>query len=197
MQVNHAGRISGLSAVLLTGLLMCMTVVESRAASPFDPVDIGLLSLGGRATYFNPKDGDDRWLGGAQARLHLFEYFAIEGSVDYHQSDIGDTRVHSYPVQASGMIYPLGIRRISPFIMGGGGWYYTTVTGPGNFDETQNRFGVHAGGGAQVFLSNHFSFDATYRYIWLEDIKTRDASLQNKNFEGNGHMVTIGLNYHF
>jgi hypothetical protein len=49
------------------------------------------------------------------------------------------------PVQVSALIYPFGTMRLAPFILGGGGWYYSTVKGPGNFDDTQNRFGFHAG----------------------------------------------------
>ncbi len=184
--------IAALAMVVLIG-----TAQESRADGVFDPVDVGLLSLGGRATYYDPKEGDARWFGGAQARLHLGRYFAVEGSADYRQTDIGDTRVRTYPVQVSALIYPFGLRRISPFLLGGGGWYYTSVEGPGNFDDTQNRFGLHAGGGLQFFLNNHFSLDGTYRYIWLESVESKNVSLDDKKFKDNGHMITIGLNYHF
>ena len=33
-------------------------------------VDIGFFSVGGRATYFDPKEGDAKWFGGAQLRIH-------------------------------------------------------------------------------------------------------------------------------
>jgi opacity protein-like surface antigen len=134
----------------------------------FEQIDIGLLSIGGRATYVDPKDGSSRWFGGGQVRLHPSRYFAFEGSVDYRRNDIGDTRVHSYPVMVSALIYPLGTTRLAPFLLGGGGWHYTTVKGPGGFDDTQNRFGAHAGGGLQFFFNKHVSIDSTYRYIWLE-----------------------------
>jgi opacity protein-like surface antigen len=161
-------------------------------------VDIGLLSIGGRAMYYDPKDGEANWYGGAQVRLHPWHYFAIEGSADYRRNDFaGSTRVHSYPVQVSALIYPLGTTRIAPFILGGGGWYYTTVTGPGNFDNTQNRFGLHAGGGLQFFLNRHVSIDSTYRYIWLEKVQSKDQNIVDKKFNDNGHMITIGLNLHF
>ena len=70
----------------------------------FEQIDIGLLSIGGRATYVDPKDGSSRWFGGGQVRLHPSRYFAFEGSVDYRRNDIGDTRVHSYPVMVSALI---------------------------------------------------------------------------------------------
>ena len=125
--------------------------------SLFKQMDIGLLSIGGRATYTDPNDGSSRWFGGAQVRLHASRYFALEGSADYRRNDIGDTRVHSYPVMVSALIYPLGTTRLAPFLLGGGGWHYTTVKGPGGFSDTQNRFGAHAGGGLQFFFNNHVS----------------------------------------
>ena len=160
-------------------------------------VDIGFFSLGGRATYWDQKDGSDRWFGGAQVRLHPSHYFAIEGSADYRREKFDGTKTHTYPVQASLLIYPLGTTRLAPFILGGGGWYYTTVDGPGNFSDTQNRFGAHAGGGLQLFLTDHISVDGTYRYIWLEKLESKNASLDDKKFDSNGHMITIGLNFHF
>ncbi|MBX3300697.1 MAG: porin family protein [Nitrospira sp.] len=170
---------------------------KAGAESIFDDVDVGLFSIGGRGTYFDPKEGDGEWFGGAQVRVHPIRFLAVEGSVDYRRNDFGDTRVHSYPVQGSLMIYPLGLKRIAPFILGGGGWYYTTVTGPGNFDDTQQRFGGHVGGGMQVFINKHFSADASYRHIWLEKIESQNVSLDDKKFDDTGHMITVGLNFHF
>lgn len=170
---------------------------KAEAESIFDDVDVGLFSIGGRGTYFDPNEGDGQWYGGAQVRVHPIRFLAVEGSVDYRKNDFGDTRVHSYPVQGSLMIYPLGLKRIAPFILGGGGWYFTSVTGPGDFDDTQQRFGGHVGGGVQVFISKHFSADASYRHIWLEKIQSRNASLEDKKFDDTGHMITVGLNFHF
>ncbi len=187
-------------AAMFLGLIMPApppSHAQDRDGGLFDQVDIGLLSIGGRAMYFDPKDGSSEWYGGAQVRLHPSHYFAIEGSADYRRNDFNGTRVHSYPVQVSLLLYPLGTTRLAPFLLGGGGWYYTTVDGPGNFDDTQNRFGAHAGGGLQLFVSRRISLDSTYRYIWLEDIQSRDANIVDKDFRDHGHMVTIGLNIHF
>jgi hypothetical protein len=163
----------------------------------FKQMDIGRFSIGGRATWFDPHDGQSRWFGGGQVRVYPFKYLAFEGSVDYRRQDMDGTRIHTYPVQVSALIYPLGTTRLSPFLLGGGGWYYTTVTGPGNFDDTQNRFGVHAGGGLQFFFNNHVSIDSTYRVIWLEKVQSKDQNIKDKSFDDNGHMITAGLNFHF
>jgi opacity protein-like surface antigen len=186
-------------------LALTMTVLPDTARADhrgdngdlFHQVNIGPLMLGGRATYFDPRDGGGNWYGGAQLRFYPSNYFAIEGSADYRKTEFDGTRTHNYPVQVSALIYPFGTTRLAPFILGGGGWYYTTVNGPGGFDDTQNRFGLHAGGGLQFFLNRHWSIDGTYRYIWLEKVESRDQNIVNKNFQDNGHMVTIGLNFHF
>ncbi|MEO5957103.1 MAG: outer membrane beta-barrel protein [Nitrospiraceae bacterium] len=163
----------------------------------FQQMDIGFFSIGGRATYYDPIEGQSRWFGGAQVRVNPFKYLSFEGSADYRRQDTEGSRIHTYPVQVSALIYPLGHTRLAPFLLGGGGWYYTTVKGPGNFDDTQNRFGLHAGGGLQFFLNNHVSIDSTYRYIWLEDVRSKDQNIKDKNFNDNGHMITVGLNFHF
>ena len=182
--------IAGVSAMLPT---------QAVAADDglFKQMDIGFFSIGGRATWFDPHDGQSRWFGGGQVRVYPFKYLAFEGSADYRRQDVDGTRIHTYPVQVSALIYPLGTTRLSPFLLGGGGWYYTTVNGPGNFDDTQNRFGVHAGGGLQFFFNNHVSIDSTYRFIWLEKVQSKDQNIKDKSFDENGHMITAGLNFHF
>src|SRR5574340_788157 len=191
-----------LTFILGSALTLSVLAAPSVSAAAddqglFEQIDIGLLSVGGRATYFDPKDGSSRWFGGAQVRLYPSRYLAFEGSVDYRRNDVGDTRVHSYPVMVSALIYPLGTTRLAPFLLGGGGWYYTTVKGPGGFDDTQNRFGAHAGGGLQFFFNKHVSIDSTYRDRWLEKIESKDQNIVDKKFQDNGHMVTLGINFHF
>ena len=183
--------------VVLAGMWCGAGAKPAAAEGIFDDVNLGLLSIGGRATYFAPKEGDANWFGGGQLRLHPFKFLAVEGSVDYRKTDVSSTTVRTFPVQGSALIYPFGTKRLSPFILGGAGWYFTNVEGPSDFDKTQHRFGAHVGGGLQLFLTEHLSLDSTYRHIWLEKIDSKDASLQDKQFQDNGHMVTFGLNLHF
>ena len=184
---------------LILGLTMLTLSVLPAGAFAADG-DHGWISLGPRATYFVPKNdnwSDGHFFGGAQLRLHMGKVFAIEGSADYRREHFDSTRVDTYPVQVSLLAYLFPDSPITPFVLGGGGWYYTHVKGPGGFDDTQNRFGAHAGGGLQFFMSRYWSIDATYRYIWLKDIKSKDVTLIDKKFDDRGHMVTLALNYHF
>lgn len=185
-------------AIFISGIpAMFPRQAEAADNELFQQMDIGFFSIGGRAAYYDPNEGQARWFGGAQVRVNPFKYLSFEGSADYRQQDTAGSTIHTYPVQVSALIYPLGHSRLAPFLLGGGGWYYTTVRGPGNFDDTQNRFGLHAGGGLQSFFNNHISIDSTYRYIWLENIESKDQNIKDKNFDDNGHMITAGLNFHF
>lgn len=170
-----------------------------------DEASIGgkAFSIGGRGSYIIPKDADKddgTWQGGAQVRLKILPAMAIEGSADYRRSKFGNgtTTVHTFPVQASLLAYLTPQYRVSPFLLGGAGWYFTRVEGPGNFEETKNRFGTHAGGGLEFKLNEYLSVDASYRYIWVEDIRSRDqTNVLEKDYEDNAHMITAGLNFHF
>jgi len=185
-------------AIVISGIpAMFPRQAEAADNELFQQMDIGFFSIGGRAAYYDPNEGQARWFGGAQVRVNPFRFLSFEGSVDYRQQDTGGSTIHTYPVQVSALIYPLGHTRLAPFLLGGGGWYYTTVRGPGNFDDTQNRFGLHAGGGLQFFFNNSISIDSTYRFIWLENIESKDQNIKDKNFNDNGHMITAGLNFHF
>jgi opacity protein-like surface antigen len=200
MSYQHLFRV-GAMLIVLAGLFVVPLPVTPVYAGDggyiFDDINVKLFSIGGRATWFDPKEGSARWFGGAQVRVYPFKFLAIEGSADYRRTDFGDTRVHTYPVQVSALLYLLPGKRLSPFILGGGGWYYTTVKGPGGFDDTQNRFGGHVGGGLQFWFNDWVSVDGTYRHIWLEDVNSRDQNIKDKDFRDSGQMVTVGLNFHF
>ena len=155
------------------------------------------FSLGGRGEYFRPKDADKgSWSGGAQARIHFTPVLAVEGSIDYRQSRFEGAIADIYPAQGSLMLYLLPNSPITPYILGGAGWYYTHVHSP--FENTSHRFGPHAGAGLELFLNRYWSVDADYRYVWVSSINTPTAAHPlGKDFSDQGHMVTIGLNYWF
>ena len=188
---------SGMFAVVMCGLSLLPGSLWAEGNLLMEDMSKGVFSLGGRAVYYDPIDGGDDWRGGAQARWYLSEMFALEASMDYRKNDFGDSTVETFPLQLSGLIYLLPGKRLSPFVLGGAGWYFTDVDGPGNFEDVQQRFGLHAGGGLQLMLSRNWSVDGSYRFVWLERIRSIDANANNTKFQDEGHMVTIGLNYHF
>lgn len=186
-------------AVLAAGLA-CLAFRAVPARADANPTPRPGVSFGGRAAYIwnkNVDASDGDYFGGAQLRFYMAKFFAIEGSADYRQQRF-TTRgpiVDVFPVQISGLLYLLPDSPVAPFILGGVGWYHTRVRGPGD-DDVQNRFGSHAGGGLHFFLARHWSFDATYRYLFTNRITTRSGD-GTVSINGNGHMVTGGLNFHF
>lgn len=157
-------------------------------------------SFGFRASYFDLEDANDStWYPGAQLRLFFNEALGIEGSIDYREDDFGQTEVQVYPVQASLLGYLIPKKPVSLFILGGAGWYFTRIDRPSPFDDTtDDRFGLHAGGGLEFTLDEHWSIDSTYRYIWLEEFSSiAENNVTEKEFDDSGHQVTIGLNYVF
>jgi opacity protein-like surface antigen len=133
--------------------------------------------------------------GGVQARLQLPLFFGVEGSVDYRREAFGATTAHEWPVQLSGLVYLPKIIVVQPFLLGGVGWYNTTTTGPDGYSNTQNRFGPHAGAGAEFNLNSSWFLDATYRYVWLSELHTTNARGASEDVRDSGHMVTVSINY--
>jgi opacity protein-like surface antigen len=171
--------------------------VAGAAVVPAPASERGSGSIGPRMMRFEAKDSDEaNWNVGAQLRFNLTPVVALEGSVDYRQDDFGPVDLYVYPVQASLLFY-LTEAPVSPFLLGGAGWYFTTIEAPGLPDRTDDRFGLHAGAGLQFMLGEYWSIDGAYRYVWLEEFRSRDAALQDKEFDDSGHMITAALNYHF
>jgi opacity protein-like surface antigen len=178
----------GCISLLLLGVTTWMMIPRAYA-------DGGPLSLGARGVDYVPADGSAEYMGGVQARLQLPLFFGVEGSVDYRREAFGGTTTHEWPVQLSGLLYLPKIILVQPFLLGGVGWYNTTTKGPDGFSDTQNRFGPHAGAGVEVNLSSRWFLDATYRYVWLNELHTTNAQGVSEDIRDSGHMITAGLNY--
>lgn len=158
----------------------------------------GGLSIGPRFAAINPNDGTSQPFGGAQARLPLGDVLAIEASADARRNmSDGNAKIWTVPVQLSALIYLIPKGPISPFVLGGAGWYYTVTQSSDRLKDSQHRFGLHAGGGLQWWLNRGLSIDGTYRYLWIEQLESKDAAFRDKKFDDSGHMFTVGVNFHF
>jgi opacity protein-like surface antigen len=157
------------------------------------------FSFGPRATYSTPKEADSgQWYAGAQGRLHMSSGLAVEGSIDYRRNNYGRlTSIKTYPVQVSLLAYIIPDALVSPFLLGGGGWYYTMVDGPAGYSNTESRFGMHAGAGLELAINEYMSLDTSYRYVWLETVRSKDEDSLYKSFDDSGSMVTIAFNFLF
>jgi len=167
---------------------------------PRTPAGGGLqFSIGPAGGYLHAKGADrGTWFVGGQARLHFLAYLAVEASMTFHENSYehGDIHVTQYPIQLSGMIYPFPTWIVSPYLVGGGGWYYTKISYTGSLsaisNETDHNFGAHGGVGADVRLAASISVDADLRYIFLNP-----STSQVKNGDFNYWQVTFGLNFTF
>ena len=99
-----------------------------------------------------------------------------ELSVDYHR--------HTVPVQASLLGYFNPDAKASMYMIFGLGWY--TVHYP------------HTGAGLSFVLSDHWSLDASYRFLFTGVYRLSDWKHPvGDHYDVRGHMATVGLNYRF
>jgi opacity protein-like surface antigen len=198
--MRSQSRIKGIAASVALLLLAGLT---SPSMADFDKEYVGEdgITFGPRASYFEPEDGDGQWYGGAQLRFFPGRAFGIEASADVREDEYGEepfeTEVQTIPLQASALIYLIPRKPVNVFLLGGAGWYLTRIDPPVGDDDTDDRFGLHAGGGVEFHLHDRWSIDGSYRYVWLEEFKSRDQNLTDKEFDDSGSQITVGLNYRF
>ena len=157
------------------------------------------FSVGPRMIYYTPQDADKgQWSPGVQARLHLSPDLGLEASIDYLHNDFGGlTTIKTFPIQGSLLAYITPGEIVKPFLLGGAGWYYTMVDGPFGYSNSTSRFGLHAGAGLEVVLNKSLYLSGSYRYVWLADVASRDASKLRRTYHDSGSMVTMALNLSF
>ena len=142
-----------------------------------------------------------RFIGG-QVRL-LSQRYGFEASLDRRSEsfELLNQKVTETPIQVS-LLLRLSGGRVSPFLLGGPGWYrrkVEAIDGPGDLDVTTTEFGWHAGGGLEVLASTHFGIHGDYRYTFL-DFNDDD---EDEGFIGGllpghrGSMWTIGATFYF
>lgn len=164
------------------------------------------FSLGGHASYTKAGEADGTWYGGAQLRLRLAGPLGVEGLIDYRRtlySAGGEDvlRIEQYPVQASLMLFILS-GQVQPYVLGGGGWYYTKSTYLGAQSalgsDTQHTFGGHVGGGLELGAKAKVSLHVDVRYVFL-GVDSIDAirDRYNNNPKADFWHGTAGLNFKF
>jgi opacity protein-like surface antigen len=183
------------------GMVASMMLLTLATIGTAEEMGVGdqSFSIGPRASYFKPKDADKgSYSGGVQARVHFTPVLGLEGSVDYRKDDYADgVSIKTYPIQASLMAYLVPQSHVSPYVLGGTGWYITQLKGPALETETDNRFGLHAGAGLELLLNESISVDGSYRYIWLEDVATHQSQPLDKTYSDSGSMITLAMNILF
>jgi opacity protein-like surface antigen len=170
------------------------------------PVSAQGVGVGARFAWVKPDVDADvdvdavRFIGG-QVRL-LSQRFGVEVSLDRHSESFEplNQKVTETPIQAS-LLLRLGSGRVSPFLLGGPGWYRRKVEaldGPGDVSLSTTEFGWHAGIGLEILPSRHVGIHGDYRYTFLDFKDDDDEGFVGRLLPGHrGSMWTLGATVYF
>lgn len=157
------------------------------------------IGIGGHLSSFKASDAQEgKTFVGGQLRLRMGGGLGLEASVDYREdkyhSDVQDVTLKSVPVLFSLTAELLPGSPVTPYVLGGGGWYFTKVnlrTDLVQIDDTQTKFGYHLGGGIAVNAGPRVAIHADYRYTAVS-VKISDLKI-----DANGRMITAGVTIYF
>jgi hypothetical protein len=165
------------------------------------------FGIGGRMAWVTADSDADldsvRFIGG-QIRM-LGPRWGIEVSLDHNSEEFEllNQKVSETPIQTS-LLMRLASGSVSPFLLGGGGWYKRTVepiNGADGVEEKSTEFGWHAGGGLEVFAGRHVGIHGDYRYTFLDfgdDDDEDDEGFVRGLLPGHrGSMWTLGVTFYF
>lgn len=165
---------------------------------PSDRVEFSIGPMGG---FLKAREADrGTWFAGVQARLRFLRILAVEGAISFHQNEYadGDVVVTQYPVQVSVLLLPFPHGAFDPYVLAGGGWYYSRIDyddSIGGGDDTDRMFGGHVGAGTNIRLSKHISLFGDFRWVFLDEPGVDNSNLRNEKFD-YWH-VTFGLSFGF
>ena len=192
---------------LICGIVCAATLAAGAPAAAQGQA----FGIGGRLSFVradvDDEDTDSQRFFGGQIRARVSPRSSVELSLDLHtETDPTETvRVRQMPIQASLLLYPVR-SVISPYVLGGGGWYATRVELLAGDDtvssETTREFGWHAGFGAELRMGPHAGLHGDYRYTFLDfgddDDEEEDRGLLTRFLPSNrGSMWTFGLTLYF
>jgi hypothetical protein len=188
-------KLPALSALVLLALVL--------AAPPAVADGFGMdLGIHGGVVGVDGGDGNS-FLGGAQARFHLFWILAVEGRASYYSDSytldgIGSVDIENIPFQVSGMLYPIKLPRFGVYLLGGGTYSNVKVTGTSivTGEVTEKKWSAHAGAGLDVKLSSRVTLNGDVRVVFL-DADSVDEALDSaiSNYKGDFWAATLGLNF--
>jgi len=172
------------------------------------------FGIGPRAGYYRSRDAENgNWYGGLQARARFGKYFGLEGAVDYRQTErfeltgptfSGTVRQHSYPVTGSLLLFLPIIPHFSPYLVGGGGVYFTKLDYSddlerlGFHDRTERIWGWHAGAGLEFPITANVALNTDFRWIFLDSkFGTEGGTDLNRDKKADGYAATAALMFYF
>lgn len=188
-------------------ILLSFAVVAAVCvtASPASAQGVG---IGGRLAWVTADSEADvdrvRFVGG-QIRM-LSPRIGLEVSIDRHSEtfDDLDQKVTETPIQAS-LLLRLGQGSVSPYLLGGPGWYrlkVEAIDGPDDAVVETTEFGWHGGLGLEIRPSRRFGVHGDYRRTFLDfgddDDEDGDVGFIRDLLPGHrGSMWTLGVTIYF
>ena len=189
--------------------LCAALVLAALTASPSIAMAQG-FGVGGRLAWVNPDSELDvdsvRFIGG-QIRL-IAPRWGFELALDHHSEEfpLTNQKITEMPLQAS-LLLRLSSGKVSPYLLGGPGWYRRKVKlldGPDDTALTNTEFGWHGGVGLEVFAGRHVGIHGDYRYTFLDfngdddDDDDDDGGFIGRFLPGHrGSMWTLGATIYF
>ena len=185
------------------GLAALVVLALALAAPPAAADSLG-LDLGIHGGLVNTKDGEDgSFVGGAQARFHLFWIVAAEARASYYTDsydlgELGSVDIENLPFQVSGMIYPIKVPKLGVYLLGGGTYSNLKVKGTSvvTGEVTEKGWSAHVGIGVDVKVGEKTTLNGDVRAVFL-DASSVDELIDSarSNYKGDFWTATIGLNY--
>jgi hypothetical protein len=185
------------------GLAALILLTLAFAASPASADALG-LDLGIHGGVVNTKDGEGgSFVGGAQARFHLFWIVAAEARASYYTDSydlgqLGSVDIENIPFQVSGMIYPIKLPRVGVYLLGGGTYSNLKVKGKGvvQGEVTEKGWSAHVGAGLDLKIGEKTTLNGDVRFVYLDASSVNELIDSAKsNYKGDFWTATIGLNY--
>jgi hypothetical protein len=186
-------------------VIVSVVALAALSASPSLASAQG-FGLGARMAWVtadSDADVDSVRFTGVQMRL-VSNRWGLEVSVDRNSEtfDLLNQKVTSTPIQAS-LLLRMGSSKVSPFLLGGPGWYRRKVElldGPDDLNVATTEFGWHAGGGLEVFAGRHVGIHGDYRYTFLDfggDDGDNEGFIKGLLPNHRGSMWTLGATFYF
>jgi Outer membrane protein beta-barrel domain len=185
-------------------LAACMTVFLLPLVVDAQSVQFGLGATVSSFGYNENEIDTSRVFWGGHARLRIIKFLGAEGSLQYREDNFdfreGDIQLQTTPLQLSGVVYPLGMFPVTPYFLGGTGWYFLKATirgdldlpfvfGEGTIEVTETA--PHIGIGVEAFIGEHFSFGADARKVFL------DFETSLINYKVDAYFVNVGATFYF
>jgi opacity protein-like surface antigen len=174
--------------IFLTAIVLTLFLIPLTGYA-----DSGKFGLGVRGGLYKSNDADSMILyGGVQARWKLFPGMSLEGTFDYRPSESypGNRKITSTPILASALFYLMPGGKISPYLLGGVGWYYAKIEDSSGSNTTYTP-GLHLGGGLDIPLDPNIVFNADIRYFFLDY-----GDQKVKNINTNGYIISAGVTFY-